>query len=418
DAIPYTVAPLRTDVAHMTSSLAAISNNWAINIALFWGSIRVPANTLNIKVCADQHNWDTFYLLLWEILQGETTNRLDMQKVRDQLNAAPCKGPYAESATVFSGNGWACSAKFWHEKKIQQEGDVNFLGMYNGLDYMLLYNLYRIQNPGISPAYKNYHHPYLTGNVTAPESYIAMCSIRSEQVITTQAQAVEYRAGENIELLPGFGTGTGVDFTAYIEPVDCDENVFGNEAGKQSTYTRTITEDTLGYFTFECIPEIGDTLIFNGMDSDTANIFSYSWYFPSPAQILSGQSTRNPVVIFPVCNYNYELCSMAFTDSIGETNRVFFNIYKECCDSLELKNGTAPVNAYPNPNDGLFRLNSTETGVNYILEVYNIFGELVYTGTSANGEAIINIKGTAPGLYMIKLFIDDGREQVLKILIK
>jgi len=416
--IPYTSSLINTDHGHMASSLASVGNSWPIVIDLWVGYITVPATTLKIKNCTERHNWDTFYLLLWEVLQNETTSRLNMQKVSDQLNAAPCNGPYAKNESDYSGNGWASSAKFWHNIDKQTNGDNNFWGIYNGLDYMLLYNLYRIQNPGISPAYKNYHQPYLTGNVTAPENYIAMRSIQSEQLITTLALSVEYRAGESIELLPGFGTETGVHFTAYIEPVECDENVFGDEAGKQSTYARTITEDTLGYFTFECIPEIGDTLIFNGMDSDTANIFSYSWYFPSPAQILSGQSTRNPVVIFPVCNYNYELCSMAFTDSIGETNRVFFNIYKECCDSLELKNGTAPVNAYPNPNDGLFRLNSTETGVNYTLEVYNIFGELVYTGTSANGEAIINIKGTAPGLYMIKLFLDDGREQVLKILIK
>lgn len=422
------------DAAHMVSSLAAICDCWQTGIVIkipgtniVIGQIGINTTQSGLKFITTRHeyNWDTFYLMLWGILNFKEPDKLNIQKVRDQLNAAPCNGPYAESDAVFSGNGWACSAKFWHNNFNQENGDYNFLGMYNGLDYMLLYNLYRItcatnnSIPDVNVTYKNYFVTQLSNQVNTAQNFIVMRSIVSSQTIMPTSGPVKYQAGESIELVPGFNTADNANFEARISQVACDDNIINNQNVAKSPLAQAQpADDTVGNFIMGCIPGLNDTIQFDGIDFDTTDLFSYSWYFPSPAQILSGQSTRNPVVIFPTCNYNYELCSMAFTDSIGETNRVFFNIYKECCDSLELKNGTAPVNAYPNPNDGLFSLNSTETGVNYTLEVYNIFGELVYTGTSANGEAIINIKGTAPGLYMIKLFIDDGREQVLKILIK
>jgi len=414
--IPY-VSWIGSNVttSHLSSSLAAVGNCWHTRINLGLIHFYISSTQMKLNTVTDRFNWDTFYISLWAVLHDKEINSdyLSMQKIRDQLNAAPCNGPYMISDVDFSA-GWACSAKFWHDVITQNEGATDFRGMYNGLDYMLLFNLYRILNPNILPAYNNYHHPYHTGNVTAPENYIAMRSIQSEQLITAEAQSVEFRAGENIELLPGFGTETGVDFTAYIEPVACDENIMLSESSKQY-FTRTIIEDTLSLVTLKCSTGFGDTIQFNGIDDDTTGLLGYNWSFPEPAQVITSNMVYNPKVLFPLCNHTYDSCSLIITDTANNTGTLYFSLHKECCDTLELKNQNNLISAFPNPNRGVFNLISKDANVDYSIKVYNLYGQIVYSGSSQNGEAKIVIQGEPVGLYLINLLYNDGRKQTIKV---
>ncbi|HRW20735.1 MAG TPA: T9SS type A sorting domain-containing protein, partial [Bacteroidales bacterium] len=83
--------------------------------------------------------------------------------------------------------------------------------------------------------------------------------------------------------------------------------------------------------------------------------------------------------------------------------------------TLELKNQNNLISAFPNPNRGVFNLISKDANVDYSIKVYNLYGQIVYSGSSQNGEAKIVIQGEPVGLYLINLLYNDGRKQTIKV---
>jgi len=94
-------------------------------------------------------NWDTFYLLLWEVLNHNIRNQNHQTKLLDksltQMNTAPCDGPYNYGNGNYATGGWASDYR-WFKNAADQDGSNSkaTLGNFNGVDYMLLYNLYHI----------------------------------------------------------------------------------------------------------------------------------------------------------------------------------------------------------------------------------------------------------------------------------
>lgn len=125
--------------AHMVATLAAIGNSWT-----FFGVNRTGKG---IKTVSKIELWQPFYVTLWNFLQDKNTPFLK-KEVEFDLNSAPYNGPYyLNDTTMTNQGGWASSAKYWHTKKEQFNGTAHwFSGLYNGLDYMLMYNLYLLTN--------------------------------------------------------------------------------------------------------------------------------------------------------------------------------------------------------------------------------------------------------------------------------
>ncbi len=220
---------------------------------------------LGIKNNASSKNWDTFYLLYWEYLHNKPTNLLSLGKVYDQLTTAPCEGPYFYGGNLYPDNGWASTCKFQRTYDVQNTGDNASVGNFNGLDYMLLYNLYHIINlrdgnalPGyidlihrnVSGEYPNGFginagpHCTYTGNNETPLYIDGFETIESTMKIDNQCHPapvlncstsctgnVIYRAGKRISLKPGFTAKAGSFFHAYIEPFDCGNMKSGNLYG-------------------------------------------------------------------------------------------------------------------------------------------------------------------------------------------
>ncbi|MFH2143518.1 MAG: hypothetical protein ABIJ97_13920, partial [Bacteroidota bacterium] len=226
--------------SHMACVLAALSDTWD------WG---VNTTGFRIYSLASVWNWDTFYLLLYDIINDKTTSYLSISKVEDQLNTAPSCGPYLwdannqvefECCGFVSGKptgGWASSNKFRHTKEEQQGFDENGntrdgTGNFHGLDFMLLYNLYRLHEQPIGfvdlidikisnlyyPYVKDFGYP-IEGNNFNPATIQAFETIEVSNMIvdnklhpdfgnpngTTPENAnVTMRAGKKIILKPGF----------------------------------------------------------------------------------------------------------------------------------------------------------------------------------------------------------------------
>jgi|GEM_PF-1688915 len=255
----------------MTLTMAALCDCWNGSMV---GLAGINTTGGCIYQLSGQDNWDTFYLLLWGFLHDKTAANLSMTKVTDQLLAAPCNGPYCYDSLTHNHapEGWASTYKFEQASDYQNHGKTGSQGNYNGLDYMLLYNLYHLVNlrNGLQPiAFMDLVNRNLSGSLPtcryAPEIPLAITygddsrnaiidafkTITSVQVIdnylhsgysTTlnenqcpgigsyDAGNVTYRAGKSIVLKPGFEARSGCYFHAYINPFDCN-NLKSSETG-------------------------------------------------------------------------------------------------------------------------------------------------------------------------------------------
>lgn len=136
------------DNTTMITTLAVVGNSWRATVPVIGLIFNMNTSYFGINAKTKKQDWDTFYILSWEVLHDKRKkmdNRLS--KTKNQLNNAPFDGPYNYYNGINpKGSGWSSSYR-WHHKKDMQMGDVNGIGgNYNGLDYMLLYNLYKIVN--------------------------------------------------------------------------------------------------------------------------------------------------------------------------------------------------------------------------------------------------------------------------------
>lgn len=134
------------DNTTMITTLAVVGNSWRATIPLIGLIFNINTTYFGINAKTYKEDWDTFYLLSWEVLHDKR-KKMDerLEKTLHQLNKAPYEGPYNYyNGNNPKGSGWSSSYR-WHHKKGTQMGENNGIGgNYNGLDYMLLYNLYHI----------------------------------------------------------------------------------------------------------------------------------------------------------------------------------------------------------------------------------------------------------------------------------
>jgi len=219
---------------HMTTQLLCLSN--------YMGNYSA---SLKIKNITNDENWDTFYLLLHSVLHNADPNTFyNLNKLKDQINAAPCGGTFSYSNYIeqlsdvnYPGTqGWASENKFTHSKQEQNNGQFFFPGTFHGLDFMLLYNLASLSFPSEFPYFVNYRNRKITDNFPMLTPFIlnnyigsnsnpvilrAINSLKSNSFIQSDGN-VTFIAGEQIDLLPGFDSQEGSEFLSKIESYNCN----------------------------------------------------------------------------------------------------------------------------------------------------------------------------------------------------
>lgn len=166
------------------------------------GNIK-DANGLNpYKVLIKKQNENTIYKyehlpLIWSIVNNSYSyiSSDDRTFIFELLNEAPACGPYFfESGD--DGGLWSCGSRLiWPEN--QNGGDKP--GEYNGLDYMLLHNLYWLSTISQYPQNINYNPLTYQSN-----SIVAINQITCSESIDLNDNSIEFFAGNSIKLLPGF----------------------------------------------------------------------------------------------------------------------------------------------------------------------------------------------------------------------
>jgi hypothetical protein len=390
----------------MAATLAAISNSWQIGINFNIGvcpiciHINIHVNNTPagiVKVEGNQNN-ETFYLALWELLQDKSTNRFSITKAWDQLCTAPCEGPYKyDDYGTQADNGWASTYR-WHNDIDGQYGGDWATGNFNGLDYMLMYNLIQIKYSSIAPYYVNYVDRSLDGylplkyynnNTYAtnafPQKYIAFNSISSTQVIgltttpmvTTDPGNVTYVAGTSIHLKPGFHATQGSYFHAYIKDIDCSESHGPlNKSVNSDTNDYTGNMYTPFFDSLISVPKVlykltpedsvsmehtlpcpNDTLYFNGIDWDTTTwMYSYYWDFGNGVT----SNIKNPKVFYQPGNYNFMLI-LTDSNNASDTIKVILKI-PDCNNAIT---GTLAENpdcgSVPVPYDSIWLVDANDS---------------------------------------------------------
>jgi len=130
----------------MITTLAVIGDSWRAVVPVVGLVFKMNTSYFGIKSKTKKQDWDTFYALSWNVLHNKNKKMESrLEKTLNQLNTAPYEGPYNYGIDNNpKGSGWSASYR-WHLKKDMQLGEANGLkGNYNGLDYMLLHNLYCI----------------------------------------------------------------------------------------------------------------------------------------------------------------------------------------------------------------------------------------------------------------------------------
>ncbi len=467
----------------MAATLAAIGKSWVIGIPITIGicpfcihfTISIPSTGMGISNVTTHNNSEAFYLLLYEILHNTSTSYLDQYYVNTQINEAPCEGPYNYQYNSLNGafapNGWATSYK-WRYETEDQNGQVfgDATGNFNGLDYMLDYNLEHILEGNSAGYYMNYNDLTLSGTLpykdnsglefatlTNPANYLGFNSITSTQLInnftspvySTDPGNVTYKAGNHIELKPGFHASNGAYFHACIGNFTCSNGGNYARTTEDSSYLNntsplfgSLLNDTIPQTPYPLTPENievidtlpcgKDTLHFNGISLDTtitmydsltykdttisAGHFSYQWNFGN------GQISREKkvtVIYGKPGTYHCQLILTYVPTGVIDTMR--FGFVVPVCNTTQGSKITNPqtqppsnamppsyyVSVYPNPNNGNMQISyiipNDETGV---FELYDILGEklLSYSLNGGMKTFAINSSILDKGVYFYQVY--------------
>jgi hypothetical protein len=207
--------------ARMCASIAAIGKGWG-------GFLNATQH--GIYNNTDQEKYDCYYLWLYKALWEDSWCLYNVDRVEDRLDEAPCEGPWLESSSNHAVNGWASPERWSHTEEEQNGSNPAMVGIYSGIDYMILHNLYFINNVLGSAPYEDQanaitNRNWPNGNIgtfSNPYYLEVFRSVVSTDILSSQPTPadVNYQAGEKINLQPGFKAESGTRFLATIQPLD------------------------------------------------------------------------------------------------------------------------------------------------------------------------------------------------------
>ncbi|TAL62360.1 MAG: T9SS type A sorting domain-containing protein [Bacteroidetes bacterium] len=334
---------------HLIGLLAAIGNSWYDPYPPF-----LPINnTTNLSLSAyfTSPQYSRPYLpLLRQVLHGGG-NFVSNGTYTDLLDAAPCSGPRNVDGN-YPDFEWSTTNRF---RQPEQRGSItpSPKGEYNGLDYMLLFNLYCLAQEDYFSGYFNEMDKYITldfpanfpiigevGSHANPIQVDAFREIIIDCHLDSDADAT-FRAGEQVGWGPNFGVDAGADWGMYVQPFVCSASPYG-------TYIRSS----------------GDTNKPRTLYNAPVNYVYYA-----------DAGNSHPV------------------QSVGST--------KPSLPKPTPSDFHSPVSITPNPTNGFFTL-SLDENVQSEVFIYNNLGELVYS-RAVSATQQISLSSQPKGIYFVKV---------------
>lgn len=340
---------------HMIAALGNMSNTF------------IPAVA---DVVAAGFGFEIMPLLRQAIFGGPSF--IDNSNYENLISQAPCYGPYnwinvSPTYTIpgpaYPNSEWSSSQRWVHPERRHDVGDPNLWpGQYNGLDYMLLHNLFYIVTDGYTNAEQmanmwdeNRSFPVGSLGTTSIPAQIDAYEIMYLTGMTVSPLTptnVTCRAGYNIRMLSYPSdcsirpTGTNAIFHAYIAPFTCDS--YDN---------------------------------YHMMEHDTNSYVPENTYAQSHNEYLSAQAT-----------------------SIAKPEKL------------------ANITIAPNPSTGIFQISLFSLRSDSRLQnvvIYDLLGNEVWKANCENQDMFsIDLTTHAKGFYLLKLQSTTGQIQTEKIIYK
>jgi len=215
--------------------------------------------------------------------------------------------------------------------------------------------------------------------------------------------------------------------------------------GRNSTpvFNDTITKDffCVGYtdsIDFTCTDADGDSLVYsliNPYDNITftplgAKPFTLLAYTAGhslsnilgPSSICSINSSTGHVIGKPAANgiYTFAVKCEEYRNGIkiGEVVKDFniFSIPSCIFPSISENTLSTQIKIHPNPSNGIFKIEKTNSIENMKIEVYDIYGKVILSQEMNSNMSTIDLKSVAKGIYMVKI-TSNGLQTVKRIVV-
>jgi hypothetical protein len=270
-------------------------------------------------------------------------------------------------------------------------------------------------------------------SATASGSYVAYASSvatdNTENVyITGGSTYPSYTFGNTT--LSTLGNYGGIFFVKY----DKNGNVIWAKDGNSPA---SATGETHGSMVFT---DKGDNIYLSGCFEDTLNMAGIKYSSPTadPSFIIKFDSSGNFICGAPIQDFDNESQALAvdpLTDNLyyggnasgyaeycilgndsifldGPANNSIPFLAKWTCDMTTGLNEHSPTNlvtVYPNPSNGKFYFQLGTSNEKQGIEIYNIFGEKVYSQlTVYNSAFTVDINSQPSGIYLFRLVSENG----------
>lgn len=120
--------------------------------------------------------------------------------------------------------------------------------------------------------------------------------------------------------------------------------------------------------------------------------------------------TNSVITVTPSSTSIYTVTGV---DANGCVNTSTYTIKVISCVGLNtLSSDASSIMVFPNPNNGLFTLTSTEVSDNLFIEIYNSIGQLIHIQKIETENTQLDLKHFANGIYYIKIKASENNYQV------
>jgi hypothetical protein len=323
--------------------------------------------------------------------------------------------------TYTPSNPWSTENRWSYHK--EGGGDIHTLREFNGLDYMLAYNLYRWKyfssgyntrvRTTLYTIYPFLSAPnpyaggaqYLIGSSTYPLERKAVFSIDCKNKVLSSGKLTA-SAGSDVKLLPGFHAQSGAVFQAKIKEYDCQPNINslpgGSEYVSYKTNVDTFYDDDFNYV---------DTSISIQLDDDSLDLYNEGPEYDSNILVVTYTNNYDTVIYDLNPDYIFDEDGNIIYAPQGGNN-------KSTLDPLTVRS----INLYPNPTGGDIYVEymlyyDSEIKITVTNELGQIMPSLseqqVYHHAKGKHKIRLHTSSLASGIYFCIIEMN-GRKEVKK----